>query len=262
MLLDWIHYLTTPAPSDFRRVGFVRDSIWLLSRSRRCQSAWRSHLSRSRELVTEAAAALPERRTVVVLGSGLLDDVPFETLARSFTSVVLVDVVHPWPARAAARRHRNVRLVDFDLSGCVDWMLGRSRDIGPVLPDVCLGSDVDLVISANVLSQLPILPLDWFETHGRVLPDLGRRIVTAHLDGLAALTARVCLITDVTQIEADRAGKIVDSTDLLHGVSVGMPERDWDWDLAPFGEAARGSRLVHTVYGFGDWRRNRKRGPH
>lgn len=253
MLLDGLHYLTTPARKDFRRVGFVRDSIWLLSRSRRCRSAWQSHLTRSRDLVTEVVAALPHRRTVVVLGSGLLDDVPFETLARSFENVVLVDVVHPWPTRAAARRHRNVRLIEFDLSGCVDWMLARGNDLGPALPEVCLASDVDLVVSANALSQLPILPLDWFDARGGIPPDLGRRIVTAHLDALAALPARVCLITDITQIETDRAGKIIDRTDLLHGVSIGVPDQEWIWDLAPFGEAARRSRLTHDVCGFRDW---------
>ena len=258
MLLDWLHYLTTPAPKDFRRVGFVRDSIWLLSRSRRCRAAWQTHLMRSRELVIEIVAGLRKRRTVVVLGSGLLDDVPLEALARSFESVVLVDVVHPWPARAAMRRHGNVRLVEFDLSGCVDWMLGRSRDLGPVLPDICHASDVDLVISANVLSQLPILPLDWFEARGGLPADLGSRIVSAHLDGLTALATRVCLVTDITQVDTDRAGDIIDRSDLLHGIVLGMPDREWEWELAPFGEAARGSRLVHQVCGFGDWHRRLK----
>lgn len=254
MLLDWLHYLTTPAPKDFRRLGFVRDSIWLLSRSRRCRTAWRSHLSRSRELVTEAVAAMPRRRTVVVLGSGLLDDLPLDVLAESFESVVLVDVVHPWPARAAIRRLRNVRLVDFDLSGCVEWMLGRSSSFAPVLPEICFAAGTDLVISANVLSQLPILPLDWFDARGGAPADLGFRIVSAHLDGLAALEGRICLLTDVMQVEMDRAGAVVDSSDLLHGVGVGVPDREWDWDLAPLGEAARGSRLVHKVCGFRDWR--------
>lgn len=258
MLLDWLQYLTTPAPKDFRRVGFVRDSIWLLSRSRRCRAAWQSHLSHSRELVTDVVAGLRERRTVVVLGSGLLDDVPLETLAGSFKDVVLVDVVHPWPTRAAMRRHRNVRLVEFDLSGCVDWMLGRTGDLGPVLPEICLASDVDLVISANVLSQLPILPLDWFEARGGLPPDLGGRIVSAHLDGLAALETRVCLVTDISQVETDRAGEIIDRSDLLHGVGLGIPDREWDWELAPFGEAERGSRLVHRVCGFRDWHRRLK----
>ena len=107
------------------------------------------------------------------------------------------------------------------------------------------------MVSANVLSQLPILPLD---RPGPQPPDLGRRIVAAHLDGLAALAARVCLLTDVEQVEEDRAGRVTDRLDLLHGVRLGEPDRRWTWDLAPFGEAARDLRQRHQVQAFLDWR--------
>lgn len=254
MLFDWLHYLVTPAAADFRRLGFVRDSIWLFSRSRRCRRAWRSHIARSRAVMMEALVGLDRRRTVVVLGSGLLDDVPMGDLARAFEAVVLVDVVHPWPTRLAIRRHRNVRLLSFDLSGCADWMLGRRTDLGPVLPQVCLAPDVDLVISANVLSQLPVLPLDWFGDRVGVPSGLGNRIVSAHLDALAALTCRTCLVTDTVQVEEDRAGHTIEASDLLHGVGLGMPDEEWDWELAPFGEAGRGTRHIHHVCGFRDWK--------
>jgi hypothetical protein len=252
MLLDWLRYLTTPAPWDARRLGFVRDSVWLQSRSRRCRTAWKPHLDRSRAVVAEAVAGLGRRRTAVVLGSGLLDDVPLALLAAAFDSVILVDMVHPWPARWAARRFSHVELATFDLSGCAEWMLGRRGDPGPALPELCQGEEVDLVVSANVLSQLPILPLDHFGDGAT--PDLGSRIVRAHLGALAALGCRICLVTDTAQREEDRGGRMLDHSDLLHGVSAGTPDQEWDWVLAPFGEAARHSRLVHRVHGFGDWR--------
>ncbi|MBX9930364.1 MAG: hypothetical protein K2Y56_02310 [Methylobacterium sp.] len=257
MLLDWLSYLTTPAPWDARRLGFVRDSIWLQSRSRRCRKAWKPHLDRSRALIAGAVAEIGRGRTAVVLGSGLLDDIPLDRLADSFNSVVLVDMVHPWPARLAARRHPHVGLLTFDLSGCADWMLGRRTEPGLTLPAVCLGGDVDLVVSANVLSQLPILPLDHFCEGEDIMPDLGSRIVSAHLDALAQIGCRICLVTDTVQREEDRSGQVLDRSDLLHGVDAGSPDQEWDWVLAPFGEAARGSRLVHRVHGFSDWRPSR-----
>ncbi|KQP50226.1 hypothetical protein [Methylobacterium sp. Leaf108] len=253
MLLDWLGSLITPAARDVRRLGYVRDSIWLLSRSRRCRAAWRPHLDLSRAFVVESIGGLPRRHTAVVLGSGLLDDVPLEALAEAFRSVVLVDLVHPWPARRRARRYRHVRLVDADLSGSIDWLLGRRSDLAPALPDLCRSPDVDLVISANVLSQLAILPLDTFEARGRVPPDLGARIVRAHLDGLAGLAARVCLLTDVEQVAEDRGGQAVACEDLLFGITMPEPDRRWDWTLAPFGEASRKTRLVHRVRAYRDW---------
>lgn len=238
MLVDLFHYLTTPAPWSHRRRGYLRESVLLLSRSRRCRTAWTPHLANAQALIVRACEGLGHRRTAVVLGSGLLDDVPLDHLAARFARIRLVDAVHPWPTRWAARRHSNVALVTADLTRP-----------GAVLAHGG-GPEVDLVISANLLSQLPILPVDGA---GETDPDLGGRIVRAHLDGLSALAARVCLVTDVVQTEEDRDGRVTDRLDLLHGVRLPTPDSVWTWDLAPFGEAARHRRLVHRVHGYADW---------
>lgn len=243
MLIELLHWLATPAPLAHRRRGYVRDSVLLWSRSRRCRAAWAEHLERSRAAVMAACAGLERRRTTVVLGSGLLQDVPLAHLAERFAAVHLVDAVHLWPARRAARAFPHVRLVTADLTGLSGG--------GDPLSALCGGGEVDFVVSANVLSQLPILPLD---RPGPQPPDLGRRIVRSHLDGLARLDARVCLLTDVAQVEEDRAGRITDRLDLLHGVRLGRPDRCWTWELAPFGEVARDRRQRHTVQAFLDWR--------
>ncbi|KQP30196.1 hypothetical protein ASF27_04425 [Methylobacterium sp. Leaf102] len=238
MLVDLFHYLTTPAPWSHRRRGYLRESVLLLSRSRRCRTAWEPHLTRARAVIMRACEGLPRYRTVVVLGSGLLDDVPLDHLARRFTHIRLVDAVHPWPTRWTVRHRPDVTLVTADLTrpGAV--------------PDHGGGPEIDLVISANLLSQLPILPVNG---SGGADPQLGGRIVRAHLDGLSRLAARVCLVTDVLQTEEDRDGRVTDRLDLLHGVPVPTPDAVWTWDLAPFGEAARHRRLVHRVHGYADW---------
>ena len=255
MLVEWANYLTLPAPRDHRRLGYVRESVSLLSRSRRCRRAWEPHLAAARAMIADAFADLPRRRTVLVLGSGLLDDVPLAALAAAFETVLLVDAVHPWPTRRAVRPYPNVRLLSADLSGSADWLLGRAADLHDPLPGLVADRPVDLVVSANLLSQLPILPLAWFEERGRAVPEgLGSRIVTAHLAGLARIPARTCLVADVAQVEEDRGGTIVERIDLLHGVRLAAPDRRWDWELAPFGEAERHTRLVHRVQAYRDWR--------
>ncbi|TXM77623.1 hypothetical protein FV218_04655 [Methylobacterium sp. WL69] len=238
MLLDLFHFLTTPVPWSHRRRGYLRESVLLLSRSRRCRAAWTPHLAQARAVITQACEGLARRRTVVVLGSGLLDDVPLDCLAACFVDVRLVDAVHPWPTRWMVRTKPNVTLVTADLTGP-----------GAVLVHAA-GPEVDLVISANLLSQLPILPVD---EAGATEPGLGRDIVRRHLDELTRLSARVCLVTDVEQIEEDRDGRVADRLDLLHGVLLPVPDRIWTWDLAPFGESARHRRLVHRVHGYADW---------
>lgn len=261
MLLDLLHLLTTPAPAAQRRLGYLRDSVWLMSRARRCRRAWAPHLEASRAVMRAAIAATERGDTAVVLGSGLLLDVPLADLAARFRRVVLVDAVHLRPARRAIRAFANVETLTADLSGAMALMTGAARDLEPCLPPVCTESGTGLVISANLLSQLPIRPVErleasrhplgaWTPEHGDAF---GRRIVEGHLKALAGLRARVCLVTDIDETEEDRQGRVHARHDLLYGARLGNPEREWTWELAPFGETARNRRLIHGVVAFSDW---------
>ncbi|TGD98269.1 hypothetical protein [Methylobacterium nonmethylotrophicum] len=257
MLLDLLHWLALPASLTARRLGHAGDSVRLAARSRRCRRAWAPHLAAAQDAVRAAMENLPRRDTIVVLGSGLLDDVPIDDLAGAFRRVVLVDAVHPWRSRWRARAHRNVARLTFDLSGTEGLLLGRSDAFGPALPPVC--READLVVSANLLSQLPILPVARLEAAGRLGPwtdpdAFGRRIVAAHLDALGSLSARTCLVTDLDEAEEDRDGRVLERIDLLYGIDPGPAPRHWDWVLAPFGEASRDRRLVHRVAAWPDWR--------
>ncbi|WP_335645475.1 hypothetical protein [Methylobacterium durans] len=199
---------------------------------------------------------MARRRTAIVLGSGLLDDIPLAALADAFEHVRLVDAVHLWPARVVASRFRNVEHLSLDIGGTARMLLEGTSEPEDTLTAICGRADVDLVISANLLSQLPILPLDWYDSRGRPgPPDLARSIVAAHVDALTRTQARVCLVTDVVERELGRAGCETDRLDLLHGLKLPPSDRVWDWDLAPFGETEPGRRLVHRVQAYPDWHR-------
>lgn len=254
MLIEALHYLITPASRAQRKIGYLGESIRLLSRSRRCRVAWADHLAAAQSAIIQSCANLVRRRTAVILGSGLLGDVPLSYLAERFERVVLVDMIHPWPARRMARRHANVSLQILDLSGCVTWLTGEGARHGDPL-SVFDRDDIDFVVSANLLSQLPILPVDWFESRGIPLPhELGAEIVAAHLRGLARLSAHVCLITDTEQVTEDRNGRVIERFDLLHGIALPHPDRSWIWEIAPFGEIRGRRRQRHHVQAYCDWR--------
>ncbi|MCJ2133221.1 hypothetical protein MKK69_03925 [Methylobacterium sp. J-026] len=250
MLVAWALAQFNPAPLRLRRLGYVRQSGLLHARSRRCRAAWTPHLEHARGVVAAAAAATPRRGLAVVIGSGLLDDVPLDRLATLFERVSLVDAVHPWPARLAVRRHAHVSLVTAEIGA------GLAGD----LAECCAGAD--LIVSANLLSQIPIVPLDTYEARGRVAPSqLGAQLIEAHLaalDAFARTAGRVCLITDTVQREEDRAGRITDSLDLMFEVALPQPEAAWDWEIAPYGEIGRHHRLVHRVHAYPDWRAARR----
>ena len=252
MLVEWALSLANPAPLRLRRLGYVRQSGLLHARSRRCRTAWAPHLDRARTVVTLAAAATRGRGLAIVLGSGLLDDVPLDALAGTFARVRLVDAVHPWPSRLEARRHANVALVTAEI---------RAGLADPAFAEACAGAD--LVVSANLLSQLPVVPADVHEARGGSAPPrLGAHIVESHLaalDTLSTRTERICLITDTLQREMDRDGRVTDTLDLMHGVSLPLPDSVWDWEIAPFGEVDRHHRLIHRVHAYPDWAAARAR---
>lgn len=262
MIADLIRLLATPAPLGHRRIGCVADSVRLAARARRCRVPWAPHQAATRAAILASAAQAEGRRTAIVLGSGPLDDVPLAELAAMFERVVLVDAVHLWKARRLARRFANVELITFDLSGSFALLLGRAEQLQPGLPPPCAAPEVDFVASVNLLSQLPIRPVERLENARRAIgpwrPEagepFGRAIVAAHLAALSALAARVCLVTDLDEREIDRQGREVSRIDLLFGARLGAPDAAWDWDLAPFGEAARDLRLVHRVVAHRDWR--------
>src|SRR5207249_1599290 len=104
----WIESLLTPCPWHLRRMGYLRELLGIRDRERRCRQAWAPHLERSRQVIRAAMSQCTMRRKAVILGSGLLLDVPVAELAGAFQHVVLVDVIHPWRTRRACRQFANV----------------------------------------------------------------------------------------------------------------------------------------------------------
>lgn len=256
MLAQFLIFCSTSVPSGIRKLGHVGYSVALWSRARRCRKAWAPHEARCHDVVQSAMADLPRRRTAVVLGSGLVRDVPLEALDAAFQRIVLVDAVHLWPVRRRLAGRPGIELVTADLSGAVDMMLGRSQTRADPLAAFRDDPEVDLVISANLLSQLPLAPDRWLSRPSRGRPDLPRDfadgLVGAHIADLKGLKARVCLLTDVELREVGRDGAVLDRYDLLRGHTLPEPDQTWDWTVAPLGEVSRRYACIHRVHGYSD----------
>lgn len=242
MLIEWIKYLTTPCPRHLRRMGYLKELIGLEARYKRCWFAWAPHLVKARETILEAAADCSDRHRVVVLGSGLLYDVPLEDLSAMFGEVVLVDIQHMPSAWRRAKRFDNVTLVSRDITGVVepvyDWVAEGGGKPLPRPSAGCLPLDgAGLVVSAAVLSQLHHLPVEYlsdaFPAHPKGEIDaFAKALVEHHLDSLAAFPGAVCLITEVERHILDR-GKVAERIDPLHGAALPFPGHEWFWEIAP-----------------------------
>lgn len=227
---------------------FIRSSVSLRSRARRCAKDWAEHETLSQNAVLDAIAGLRQRRTAVVLGSGLLRDVPISALAKAFDTVVLVDLVHLASVRLwlKAKGFRNVRLVERDLSGFDDMATGKTPEPLGFLRQVPY---LDFVVSANLLSQIGQGIKSRLKTpSAKAMPtDTGARLIAAHLQGLGGLPCTACLITDISYSVIDRTGKIHETEDLLFGNTAPQAEERWSWPVVPFGEESKDYQIIHQV---------------
>lgn len=251
MLAELALQALTPATSLARRFGLLREGVALWSRGLRQRKAWEPHHARCRAIIAEVAVTLSQRRKVVVLGSGPARDIPLDMLCASFDEVVLADIVHLPLLRLKLWRQAKVELISRDLTGTMAWLAGEAKERQDPLADLVADASVDLVISANLLSQLAWPVADWLEdnpTRAAALPgNLPARCIAWHLDDLARFKGHVCLISDVEMVERDRSGVIHDRLDLMYGVELPKEDESWLWPVAPFGEAERDREYVHKV---------------
>lgn len=260
MLAELAVWLGTPVPWHIRRLGLLGDSVRLWSRGRRRAKEWADHEACCHAIVRQAMAGLQRHDTVIVLGSGLARDFPLAEISARFSRVILVDAVHLLPVRLHLwwKGYRNVHLATRDLTGMIAWITGKAEGRTPPLPDLAADPSVDLVISANVLSQLALPVEDWLERHAgtaEMMPDmLLRRIVDWHLEDLSQFKAPVCLLTDTGYRELASDGQVLSEHDLLHGRTLPRPDAAWDWHVAPKGEMAGGVRHVHHATGHIDFK--------
>ncbi|UVD57522.1 hypothetical protein NE852_04785 [Rhizobium sp. Pop5] len=247
MIAEALLYAATLPLTGKPHRKFIRYSVNLWSRAGRCARDWAEHEERSRNAIRAASADLRQKRTAVVLGSGLLRDVPIEELARDFDTVVLVDLVHLASVRLwlAAKGYRNVRLIERDLSGYDDLAAGAGPEPLGFLRSVPY---LDFVVSANLLSQIGRGVKRRYEADaGRMPPDTVERLIAAHLAGLSGLACRSCLVTDIAYAVIDRNGRTHEEADLLHGISPPPAKAAWTWPVAPLGEESKEYRIEHKV---------------
>lgn len=248
MLAEALNFAATYAITPRRRAGEINASVALWARARRCARDWAAHETNCRAFVTKAIEALPERRVAVVLGSGLLRDVPIEALSRSFREVRLYDLQHLASVRlrAAMKGLRNVRFECRDLSGYERLIADPASTPEPLsfLRDI---ADLDLVISANLLSQIGVGIGRLVKNDPAAPQDAVHRLIRAHVESLSTLSAKSSLITDISYEVMDRQGRILERDDLMHGVALPPASAGWSWQVAPFGELDPGYRAVHRV---------------
>lgn len=255
MLTEWFTYLAADCPPHARKLGYLRESIAIRSRYRRCKTAWQPHLENSQSALLESLHTCSNFRTALVFGSGLLLEIPLYELASRFENVWLVDLVHLPEARRVASRYANVRCISCDITGFLERLEALSPNNLDLPPPTSFldNPTIDWVVSVNLLSQLPLLPLDWLRKRfsgidEAILKEWSTRLMRQHLDYLAAFVAPTCLLADMEQTTYGQSGEVIEHADFV--AKLGFEYQalaQWRWDIAPPGEIAPGIGRFHCV---------------
>ena len=163
MLYELYTYVTTPCPQYVRHMDYLSEAIAMRGRHLRNRTAWQPHLEQTRRAILSAAEGSRNRSKVVILGSGLLLDVPLEELSAMFREVVLLDIVFLPEVYKRVKRYGNVRLVQHDVTNMAQKLYENIRSGQPELPSAApsvpdIDKNTGLVISLNILSQLWVMP--------------------------------------------------------------------------------------------------------
>jgi hypothetical protein len=249
MFYKLIAYLTTPSARYVRSMEYLYQAVALRGRYKRRAAAWQPHLDKTKEFILSSGEKCRTRDKLIVLGSGLLLDVPIESLVEKFREVVLVDVVHLPEVRKRMKQYNNVRLIQGDITNVAEKLFtairqGRSELplSEPSIPDI--DAHTSLVISLNILSQLAAVPQDYVQ---KKRPEISQeqldvwcdQIREAHYQKLATLPCDVCLIADHEYVYKNKQGDVIEQGSTVGKVILPKPDTSWWWEIAPFGEASK-----------------------
>ncbi|WP_321323826.1 hypothetical protein [Thiomicrorhabdus sp.] len=240
MILEFWKYLTTtPKIKQAKEMGYVKEAIAMDARAKRCQKEWDEHYQNCRKVILKAAERAVQHRTVLIFGAGSLKDVPVTELATQFEQVYLVDLVFLKSAQNKVQGLENVFLIEHDVTESLDWISQGEAVVQS--PSAWLDdTTIDLVVSLNLITQLPLIPVRWLITDFNLSEEdadiVGKQLIFAHMHYLRQFSGEVCLIADRLDIEFNELGQEIDRFDPWWDVEPPKADFNWEWQVIPLGE--------------------------
>ena len=244
MIWEAFQYLTTrPKLPVAKDMDYLKESIAMVARAKRCQPQWNAHYQQCQQAIIKSFNCLEQKRIAIIIGAGTLHDVPLTALSEAFEKVILVDLVFLKSAYRMADKYDNIELVEHDVTESLNEIKNGSSKL--VKPERWLEDErVDLVVSLNLVTQLPLIPVRWlmkrFHFTEAQVDSIGKQLISEHLSYLSKFDARVCLIADQEDVEFNQAGEVVDRFDPWWEVEPPKTEYTWEWQVIPLGEGRPG----------------------
>lgn len=251
MLWEILQSWRTPVFAPFvKKMGYLHEAIAMVARAKRCEPSWQAHYNECQAVISQAVAQSKQHRKVLIFGAGTLNDIPLAELSCAFKAVILVDLVFLSSARAQAKSLPNVDLIEHDVTqSLAEIFTGR---LNVTQPSKWLDDpEIDLVISLNLITQLPLIPVRWLLNTQKVSEIKAHRIaqqlIQQHLEYLQAFQGLVCLIADRENIEIHQQSGKPEVMDPWWELEPPPIQRSWPWLVVPRGERSRHISQTNTV---------------
>lgn len=220
-------------------MNYASEQTYIAQRMLQEQGSWQSHLNNSKKFIEEFIIDHPSK-SINILGSGWLLDVPMDRIIEQFDSVVLTDIYHPKQVVNRYSKYQNVEFKTADLTyGAVDLTYAvnkRNFDLEEYLTKIKaikrVNYDADILVSVNLLSQLSIFITDYLTNkvtlNNNQIIEIASAIQQNHLKSLPQ--NRSVLITDYEEEFVDEDNKFIGSKPTIF---IDIPKnngtKEWTW---------------------------------
>lgn len=199
---------------------------------------WNVHLFNAKDYIMESLP--PSAKSIAVLGSGWLLDVPMDSLLKNNIEINLFDISHPQQIRNKYKNNEEVKFITADLTNGLVDIAKKTKSFGGFLNDFermqCYEGlkDFDFVVSLNLLNQLDILLCDLLKIKFKIddvsLLDIRKRIQQFHVNSLPK--NKSCIITDYEEVNYRNSYEDGSVSSLIYiDLSRLKNTREWHWNF-------------------------------
>jgi len=250
---------TVPDKAILHKFGYHSNQEGIALRYIREDDMWNTHLSNTKRFIINAVKKI-KPQVVTVLGSGWLLDVPMQELLMISPRVILVDIVHPPDIQKNYAGNSSVEIVIDDVTGGITemvWELTENKskpDHDEILMlletlDYKPDGDQGMVLSVNLLSQLPSLPFEFLVKKKLVTEDFysafAAKVQEKHIAFLKRNNS--VLITDFEEIHTDRNGMLSKDFPVHCKLPSGQKREEWMWQFDTTGTYKQGNKTQMKV---------------
>lgn len=219
----------------------LRESIALISRRKRNLEKWKFHEARCHEAIINFINENINAKKILILGSGILHEIPIEHSSFDNKEIHLVDVVHLSSVKKRVKNKTNIHFIEHEITETEKTIL-KNKKLIPVVPKAFVDDHFDLVISANLLSQLPIHLTNLIlknKIESDKIKTFCEEVVDNHIQYLKNFTVPTLIIFDKESIYRNHEGKIIESIKTIDPKEFQKAKNnvgEWVWNIAPIPE--------------------------